>query len=68
MENSKFTIDCWAFFGRVDWSITTTMHRLVDRQSSCVRSFIDNIDMVNRMYNQPMTLIFNEETLYLGSA
>lgn len=21
MENSKFTIDCWAFFGRVDWSI-----------------------------------------------
>lgn len=48
--------------------VTTTMHRLVERQSSCVRPFIDNIDMVNRMYNQPMTLIFNEETLYLGSA
>ncbi len=48
--------------------VTTTMHRLVDRQSSCVRPFIDNIDMVNRMYNQPMTLIFNEENLYLAAA
>lgn len=45
--------------------ITTTMHRLVERQSSCICPFIDNIDMVNRMYNQPMTLIFNEENLYL---
>lgn len=48
--------------------VTTTMHRLVDRQSSCVRPFIDNIDMVNRMYNQTITLIFNEENLYLGTA
>lgn len=48
--------------------VTTTMHRLFDRQSSCVRPFIDNIDMVNRMYNQPITLIFNEENLYLGTA
>ena len=47
--------------------VTTTMHRLVERQSSCVRPFIDNIDMVNRMYNQPMTLIFNEENLYLAA-
>lgn len=47
--------------------ITTTMHGLVERQSSCVRPFIDNIDMVNRMYNQSMTLIFNEENLYLAA-
>lgn len=47
--------------------ITTTLHRLVERQSSCIRPFIDNIDMVNRMYNQPMTLIFNEENLYLAA-
>ena len=47
--------------------VTTTMHRLVEWQSSCVRPFIDNIDMVNRMYNQPMTLIFNEENLYLAA-
>lgn len=48
--------------------VITTMHKLVERQSSCVRPFIDNIDMVNRMYNQPMTLIFNDETMYLSSA
>lgn len=47
--------------------VTTTMLRLVERQSSCIRPFIDNIDMVNRMYNQPMTLIFNEENLYLAA-
>ena len=48
--------------------VTSTMHKLVDRQSSCVRPFIENIDMVNRMYNKPMTLVFNEETLYLATA
>jgi len=48
--------------------VSLTMHKLVDRQSSCVRPFIDNIDMVNQMYNQPMTLIFNEENLYLAAA
>lgn len=47
--------------------VTSTMHKLVDRQSSCVRPFIENIDMVNRMYNKPMTLIFNEENLYLAA-
>lgn len=48
--------------------VVTTMHKLVERQSSCIRPFIDSIDMVNRMYNQPMTLIFNEENMYLAVA
>lgn len=48
--------------------VSATMRKLVDRQSSCVRPFIDNIDMVNQMYNQPMTLIFNEENLYLAAS
>lgn len=48
--------------------VTTTMYKLVERQSSCIHPFIDNIDMVNRMYNQPMTLIFNEENMYLVAA
>lgn len=48
--------------------ITATMHKLVNRQSSCVRPFIDNINMVNQMYNEAMTLVFNEENLYLGPA
>lgn len=48
--------------------VVTTMYKLVERQSSCIRPFIDNIDMVNRMYNQPMTLIFNDENMYLSAA
>ena len=47
--------------------VTATMRKLVDRQCSSIRPFIDNINMVNRMYNQPMTLIFNEENLYLAT-
>lgn len=47
--------------------VQTTMRRLVDRQSSCVRPFIENINAVNRLYNEPLTLVFNHDTLYLGS-
>ena len=48
--------------------VQTTMQQLLERQSSCVRPFIDNINAVNRLYNEPVTLIFNHDTLYLGSA
>ena len=47
--------------------VLTTMQQLLERQSSCVRPFIDNINAVNRLYNEPVTLIFNHDTLYLGS-
>lgn len=47
--------------------VQTTMQQLLKRQSSCVRPFIDNINAVNRLYNEPVTLIFNHDTLYLGS-
>ena len=47
--------------------VQTTMQQLLERQSSCVRPFIDNINAVNRLYNAPVTLIFNHDTLYLGS-
>ena len=47
--------------------VETTMQQLLERQSSCVRPFIDNINAVNRLYNEPVTLIFNHDTLYLGS-
>ena len=47
--------------------VQTTMQQLLERQSSCVRPFIDNINDVNRLYNEPVTLIFNHDTLYLGS-
>lgn len=47
--------------------VRTTMQQLLERQSNCVRPFIDNINAVNRLYNEPVTLIFNHDTLYLGS-
>lgn len=47
--------------------VQTTMQQLLERQSSCVRPFIDNINAVNHLYNEPVTLIFNHDTLYLGS-
>ena len=47
--------------------VQTTMQQLLERQSSCVRPFIDNINAVNRLYNESVTLIFNHDTLYLGS-
>lgn len=47
--------------------VQTTMQQLLERQSSCVRPFIDNINAVNRLYNEQVTLIFNHDTLYLGS-
>ena len=46
--------------------VQTTMQQLLERQSSCVRPFIDNINAVNRLYNEPVTLIFNHDTLYSG--
>ena len=44
-----------------------TMQQLVARQSSDVRLFIEQINAINRIYNGQMTLIFDKETLYLGS-
>lgn len=45
--------------------VASAMHKLIERQSGCVQAFVDNIDMVNRIYNQPMTLIFDDENMYL---
>jgi hypothetical protein len=45
-----------------------TMSILLDRESSFIRPFVEQIDNINFVYNKPMTLIFNDETLYLGTA
>lgn len=43
------------------------MRQLVERQSSCVRPFINQIDSINRVYNNEMTMIFDKENIYLVS-
>ena len=45
-----------------------TMRQLVEHQSSCVHPFIDQIQSMDRLYHGELTVIFNDETLYLGTA
>lgn len=46
--------------------VTVTMQQLVDKQSSCVQPFVENIVAINQLYNQPISLVFNSETLYIS--
>ena len=46
--------------------VQTTMQQLVEQKSSCIRPFVENIEAINRIYNKPMTLIFNDENMYLA--
>lgn len=48
--------------------ISMAMKQLVDKQSSCVRPFVENIVMINQLYNQPISLVFNNEMLYIGTS
>jgi len=43
-----------------------TMERLVNHQSAAVHIFINNINTINSLYNQPMDLLFDKENIYLG--
>ena len=44
------------------------LKRLVVRQDSCVGPFIENIETINRLYNNSLSMVFNEEIIYLGVA
>ena len=46
--------------------IDQTMEPFVDRQIGIVRPFIDNINTINKLYNQPMELIFDRENIYFA--
>ena len=48
--------------------IDQTMKPFVDRQISIVCSFIDNINTINKLYNQPVGLPFDKENIYVGMA
>ena len=45
-----------------------TMSQLIARQSSSVRPFIDNIKLINELYNEPVTLLFDKDYLYLNAS
>ena len=48
-----------------DKKVSTIMSELLERQNTCIRPFIDNIDMLNWVHNQTNTLIFDKKNLYL---
>lgn len=41
---------------------------LMNAKDDCVRPFAENIDSVNRLYNSPMEMFFDQENIYLAIA
>lgn len=41
------------------------MTNLISSQMGIVKPFVDNINAVNKLYNEPMTFYFNHENIYL---
>lgn len=44
-----------------------TIGRFVNNQGCYVRPFVENINTINRLYNQPMELLFDNENLYINN-
>lgn len=44
------------------------LRKLVDRQGSCVRPFVENIETVDCLYNHSLSMIFDKDNVYLGVA
>ncbi len=42
----------------------STMELFASEECSCVRPFIDNINAVNMIYNEPMELLFDRDNVY----
>jgi hypothetical protein len=44
-----------------------TMEQLKEKQNDFIRPFVENINTVNKLYNQPIELIFDKENIYIGT-
>lgn len=42
-----------------------TLEQFVSKQSSYVRPFVENIEAVNRLYNEPVEMLFDGNNIYL---
>src|SRR5690606_20729029 len=43
-----------------------TMNQFLDHQNSSVHAFIENINLINKIYNKPLELLFDNNNLYLS--
>lgn len=50
-----------------DDKVRKQMQILIERQSNYVRPFIDNIDTVNELHNNPIRLLIDKENLYIAT-
>ncbi len=44
------------------------LKKLVDHQSSCVRPFVENIEAVDKLYNNNIGMVFDKDNIYIGVA
>lgn len=49
-----------------DERLKKQMTSLIERQSNFVKPFVDNINMVNELYNKPVKVLLDEGNLYIG--
>ncbi|MDD2371638.1 MAG: hypothetical protein PHQ32_06535 [Firmicutes bacterium] len=47
--------------------IVQSMKQLVEKQSSYNHLFVENINVINRLYNQPLEILFDNENVYIGA-
>lgn len=40
--------------------------QLTNHKSSCVKPFLDNIEMVDKLYNNPINMMFDKDSIYIG--
>lgn len=46
---------------------TKQLHKLINRQNSCVGPFVESIETVDRFYNRDMIMAFDKDTVYFGT-
>ncbi|MCD8021304.1 MAG: hypothetical protein LUF92_17560 [Clostridiales bacterium] len=44
------------------------MRRLIDTSTNCTTPFVQSIEAINRIYNEPMDMLFDRENIYLVAA
>lgn len=40
----------------------------IEKQNDYIRPFVENINKVNKLYNQPIELVFDKKNIYIGTA
>ena len=43
------------------------LSKLVEQSANCVTPFVENIEMVERLYNNSLSMVFDENTVYFGA-